>query len=337
MTDSATDVTAPTPRRRSISVLPWIVLLALALLGWRGWQWWQARELREQALATASSQQWQALDARIDALRSDQRAQAQRLQQADATNRVLRDELLGIGQRAALLEDSVRKLADPEHRGVQALRLDEVELLLGQGEQRLRLDGDLDGARRTYALAADVLDGIDDPGEVDLRQALVQERAALDALGADPMTVAAARLDAFAEALTSVAAPSAPSGAQLPWWRRALAQLVQVRPAQSALLVDRNDRRAGFAALQLEITLARAAIARRDPVAYRAALARADAWLPRLWPRTTRLRAQHAQLQALRALPLTLSLPTLGSTRQLLQARHRATGAGTTPSPRSSR
>ena len=61
-----------------------------------------------------------------------------------------------------------------------------MELLLGQGEQRLRLAGDLDGARRAYALAGGVLEGIDDPAYLNLRQALVQERAALDALGADP-------------------------------------------------------------------------------------------------------------------------------------------------------
>src|SRR3546814_5792065 len=64
-------------------------------------------------------------------LQHEQRAQAKRLQQADTTNRVLRDELLGIGQRAALLEDSVSQLADPERYGAQALRLDELELVLG--------------------------------------------------------------------------------------------------------------------------------------------------------------------------------------------------------------
>jgi uroporphyrin-III C-methyltransferase len=316
-----TDAVPPLPARRSRSALPWIVLIALALLAWRGWALWQGRLLHEQAQADATSQQWRALDARIDALRSDQRAQAQRLQQADATNRVLRDELLGIGQRAALIEDSVRKLAEPERRGVQALRLDEVGLLLGQGEQRLRLAGDLDGARRAYALAAGVLAGIDDPGELDLRQALAQERSALDALGADPAAMALTRLDGFAAMLATSAPAAIPDNATLPWWRRAFAHLVQVRPAQGAVLVDSGDRRAAFAGLQLEITLARSAIERRDTVAYRVATARADTWLLRLWPQTAALRRQRAQLQALRALPLTLQLPTLGSTRQLLQSR----------------
>jgi len=314
------DVVPPHARRRPGALAWLIVLLALALLGWRGWAWWQARLAGEQAQANASAQQWQALDARIDALRRDQRAQAQRLQQSDATNRVLRDELLGIGQRAALLEDSVRKLADPDRHGSQALRLDEVELLLGQGEQRLRLDGDLDGARRAYALAAGVLDGVDDPAYLNLRQALVQERAALDALGADPKSLAAGRLDAFAATLAQPPSTTSPADAQASWWQRAFARIVQVQPTQGAVAVGGSARSAAFAALQLELALARSAVERRDAAAYRAALARADGWLQRLWPPSPELRQRRAQLQALRALPLTLALPTLGSTRQQLQA-----------------
>lgn len=307
------------PRRRG-AIVWMIVLLSLALLGWRGWQAWQARIASEHDRASETAQQWQALDTRIDALRTDQRAQAQRLQQADATNRVLRDELLGIGQRAALLEDSVRKLADPERHGAQALRLDEVELLLGQGEQRLRLAGDFDGARRAYALAAGVLAGVDDPGYLNLRQALVQERAGLDALGADPKALAAGRLDAFAATLAMPAHTPATPDSALPWWRRAFALIVQVRPSNRAIAVDGADRAAAFAVLQLELALARTAIERRDDSAYRAALARADHWLTRLWPDSPELRHRRAQLRGLSTLPLTLMLPTLGSTRQQLQA-----------------
>ena len=319
--DPVTDASPPvSPPRKRAAIVWLLVLLLLALLGWRGWQAWQARLAREHDRADESAQQWQALDARIDALRSDQRAQVQRLQQADAINRVLRDELLGIGQRAALLEDSVRKLADPERHGAQALRLDEVELLLGQGEQRLRLTGDLDGARRAYALAAGVLAGVDDPGYLNLRQALVQERAALDALGADPKALAAGRLDAFAATLLMPTPAPAISANALPWWRRAFAHIVEVRPSNRTVVVDGADRAAAFAALQLELALARTAIERRDEDAFRAALARADGWLLRLWPDSLALRHRRAQLQALRALPLTLKLPTLGSTRQQLQA-----------------
>lgn len=318
-------VVPPRPRRAS-SVLVWLVLLiGLTALGWRGWQLWQGRLARDQARAAASVQQWQDLQARVDALRRDQRVQAQRLQQADATNRVLREELLGVDQRAALLEDSVRQLADPQHHGVQALRIDEAGLLLGIGEQRLRLAGDLDGARRAYALAAGVLANVDSTrldaaGWLNARQALVQERAALDALGADPRALAAARLDAFAAQLARTPVPVRPAATHAPWWQRAFARLVTVAPADRVLSTSGADRAAADAALQLELTLARAAMERRDTAAYAAALTRVELWMRRLWPDSPDLRRRLAALQALRRLPLTLDLPTLGSTRQQLQA-----------------
>ena len=312
---------AAAPRRRGIGpLLGLLLLLLIAVLAWQGWIRWRAREL---AHAADVAQQWQALDARIDALRVDQRAQAQRLQQADTTNRVLREEILGIDQRAALLEASVQRLGDPERHGIQALRIDEAALLLGQGEQRLRLSGDLDGARRAYALAAGVLADVDSAGSAGLlnaRQSLVQERAALDAVGADPKALAASRLDAFAAslALSPPRAASTPEAAS--WWRRAFARLIDVRPADQAIAAPGADQAAAFAALELEITLARAAVERRDVPAFRAALARADGWLVRLWPDSPALRQRRAQLSALRQLPLQLDVPGLGSTREQLQA-----------------
>ena len=318
---TVTDTPPPAPRAPRLPGALWLLLLLLLVLaGWRGWHWWQTRQAQAQTIAADTDQQLQALAARLDALRGDQRAQAQRLQQADATNRVLRDELLGLGQRAALLEDSVNKLADPERHGAQALRLDEVELLLSQGEQRLQLWGDLDGARRAYALAAGVLDGVDDPASLNLRQALVQERAALDALGSDPKALAAGRLDAFVAGLRAPS-PAFAGGddATRPWWRRAFARILEVQPSDRAIAVAPGDRAAGYAALQLELALARAAVERRDSAAWRAALTRADQWLQRLWADSPGLRRQRAQLQALRELPLAINLPTLGSTLQQLR------------------
>jgi uroporphyrin-3 C-methyltransferase len=317
----------PAPRRRGGGrIVVWLFALALlAVLGWRGRLAWQAHQAQVAAAARDQAGQWHALDARIDALRRDQRAQAQRITQADAGNRVLRDEVLGLGQRVALLQDSVDKLADPARRGVQALRLDEAELLLALGEQRLQLAGDLDGARRAYALADGVLAGIDDPAWLDLRQALAQERAALDALGVDPKSLALARLDAFSTALAPP--PALPEDARdttLPWWRRAVARIVQVRPSNREIAVAPGDRAAGYAALQLELTLARGAGERRDADAWRRALARADGWLSRLWPPSPALQRQRAQLRAVQSLPLQLALPTLGSTLQQLRSMRTA-------------
>ncbi|MEZ0471789.1 hypothetical protein [Luteimonas salinilitoris] len=325
MTDAAPDpiqkTAAPHPRGHGVA---WLLALALVFGGgWAGWRWWTAQEDARRVDADDTVQRLAALEARSDRLRGELRAQSQRLQQAEATNRVLRDELLGIGQRAAILEDNLAALADPRRSGAQALRLDEIELLLGQGQQRLRLAGDLDGARRAYALAAQQLAGVEDPdpGLVDLRQALAQERAALEALGDDPRRIAAGRLDALAAALTALPIRTPADAADAPsWWQRAFVRLVEVRRSDGALAVEPADRAAGLAALQLELTLAQAAIERRDEDGLRAALARADAWLTRLWPDSQALRTQRAALAELRRLPLSPDLPMLGSSLEQLRA-----------------
>ena len=314
----------PSSPPRGASAWPWLLLvLALTAAGIYGWREWRARAVREQAQAVDAGLRLDALEQRFDAMRRDQRAQTQRLQQADATNRVLRDELLGIGQRAALLEESVSRLADPDRHGAQALRLDEAELLLAMGERRLSIAGDLDGARRAYALAGGVLEGIDDPAYLSLRQTLQQERAALDAVGVEPRAAAVLKLDAFAAAL--VAAPPRPGAAdasRLPWWRRAFASIVEVQPSNRRVAVEPVERVAATAGLELELSLARAAAERRDAAGYRAALVRAQAWLARLWPPSPALQRQQAQLDALAALPLSLSVPALGTTlEQLRQMR----------------
>lgn len=316
---------ATAPSHSSHVWVAWlIVIVVLAGAGAYGWQQWQARALRERESALDAQQRLDAVDGRIDAIRRDQRAQLQRLQQADATNRVLRDELLGIGQRSALIEDTVAKLSDPDRHGAQALRLDEAELLLSLAQQRLAIAGDLGGARRAYALAGQVLEGIDDPAYLSLRQTLQQEMAGLDALGSEPRVQVMTRLDAFAQRAMVPAMPSPGAGSepQAPWWRRAFGTLVDVRPSDRAVAVQPADRIAAMAGLQLEISLARAAAERRDEPGLRAALARADGWLTRLSPDSPALREQRAQLKDIAAQPLSLSLATLGSTlAQLRQLR----------------
>lgn len=293
-----------------------LLLLAAAAAGF-GWRHWQAQQLRTQAQAEL---QRQALDVKVDALRATQRAQAQRLQQAEATNRVLRDELLGIGQRAGLMEDSLSRLADPDRTGAQSLRLDEIELVLGIGQQRLQLAHDLDGARRALALAAPLLAGIDDPAYLSLRQTLGQEQAALDALGADPRVRAGVLLDQLDAGLRVVPATAPTSPLLAPWYQRLLARMVRVQPTAGAALHERADREAALAAAQIEVSLARAAIERRDQAGLVSALARIEAWQQRLFAGSPRIGAQRHLIGALRTLPLKADPPLAGSTLQQLRA-----------------
>lgn len=324
MSTSPDETAAPRRRRnpRFAGLVVLVLLLALLAALYAGWRRWREHEAAD---AIDARQQIDALSARLNAIRGEQRSNSRRLQQADSLNRVLRDELDGISQRAALLEDTVDRLADPDRHGAQALRLDEAEMLLVLGGQRLQIAGDLDGARRAYALASGVLDGIDDAAYLSLRQTLLQERTALDALGADPRVKAIAQLDAFAQNVTAPATRDVrATQGHAPWWKRAFGNLLQVQPTDRAVAVQAADRAAALAGLQLEVTLARAAAERRDVEAYRAALRRAEGWLQRLAPDTAALAEQRAKLQTLAALPLSLSVPTLGSTlQQLRQLRAR--------------
>ena len=317
-----TEETIPsTPKRgRTGLIALLLVLLLLGLLGWRGWVMWQARETLARASVAETEQRIVALEQRIDALRRDQRAQTQRILDAAATNRVLRDEVLGLSQRGALLEDSVSKLADPTRHGAQALRLDEVELLLSQAQQRLAIADDLDGARRAYTLADGALQGIDDPRLLNLRQALAQERAALDTLGNGPHAAIARQLDAFAAALNKLPdrVPAA-EGRNQALWQRLLSPLVEVRRTESRTIIAPSERAAGEAALQIELSLVRAALERDDAAGFRAGTVRMEAWLTRLWPESPTLQQRRNELKALRTTALQPSLPVLGSTLQQLR------------------
>jgi uroporphyrin-3 C-methyltransferase len=311
-------------------IIFWVIgLLLLALAAWRSWVWWQHSERQSVHLA-AAEQRIVALEQRDDALRRDLRAQSQRIEDAANTNRTLRDEMLSLNQRNALLEESVTQLADTNRNGAQALQLDEVELLLSQAAQRLQIANDIDGARHAYALAAGALEGINDTHLLNLRQTLAQERAAVDALGAGPQATMAARLTAFEQSLTKLPR-STPTDSQRPAWQRVLAPLIDIHAVHGNVVLNSDERTSAEAALQIELSLARAALERADDAAFNNALVRIDGWLPKLWPPSPALTASRAELNAMRGTSLQFNTPVLGSTLQqlrLLRGAHSGAAKG---------
>ncbi len=321
------EVSPAVPRRAPWRVLaPLLLLVALGAAGWfawQSWQSWQSRQQQAQARAQEDARQVEALGQRMDTLRGDLRAQGRLLQDASASNRLLRDELLGLGQRNALLEEAVARLDANSRQGHQALRLDEAELLLVLGAQRLHVAGDIDGARRAYALAAGMLDGLDEPTLLNLRQALAAERDALDALGPGPRAALLQRLralDGRIAALPLEAAADTATGTPRPLWQRLLSPLLVIRPAGGTALMGDAERREGEDALQLELTLARAALERGDVDAFHTALNRSTYWLARLWPDSPALQEVRAELEAMLDAPLQPQSPLLGSTLRQLRA-----------------
>ena len=284
---------------------------------------------RQQAdtLANQLQQQVSALEQSLQALRADQRANARALQDAASGNRLLRDEVLGLSQRNALLEENVARLSADSRQSLLALRQDEAEVVLGQALQRLEHGHDLDGARRLYALAATLLQDLEGPGLLDLRQALVQEKRALDALGEDPRRSQARALDQVLKTLLTLEHHSqATPAAQLQWWQRLLSPLVEIHPSDASVLLVDAQRVHGLDALQLEASLARAALERGDQEGWARAVARINDWVVRLWPDSPARQRQQQALENMRQTSLSLAPAELGSTlRQMRQLRQGGT------------
>ena len=321
------------PPRRAFGAIGWLLLLAVLAAGsygaWRAWQHFAPVAQDGPDLSP------EALDARLlDAeqsvvtLRRAQQGLDQRLTDTTARTGLLREEVLGVGQRAALLEDSLRELSAQAGEGREALRLDEAELLLSLAQARLGISGDLAGAIRATILAREVLEPMTDPQFINLRQTLGQELAALRALPADPRTQAAGELDALEALLPRLAsrAPGAdmPTAANRPGWKRLMDALVEVRPSSQLDLISPSDRATGEAALGLDLALARTALDRRDETAFRASLERVDSWLQRLYDDDATLKERRARLAALGKLSLTPDLPMQGASLQQLRDLRRS-------------
>lgn len=332
--------TAPAvPARRPLPAGLWALLLITAVLA-GVLLWWQFGP-RTGTPGAGVDLSPQALDARLlqaeAALGKLQRGQAS-VQQVLSDNRsrtnLLRDELLGVSQRSALLEDSMQELASARREGAEALRLDEAELLLTLAAQRLQLAGDVPAAIRATELADGVLATLRDPALLGLRQSLAQELAALRAMPRDPTRVAAGELDVLEAMLPRLAA----TGPALPAHRarasggtglqRLLDALVQVRPSGEQDLLTPTDRSAGEAGLALELALARTALERRDATGFKASLSRIDNWLRRLYADSPLLRERREHLKRLGTQPLGLDLPVAGSTLEQLQRLQRSRAAG---------
>lgn len=333
MSNADPDPTPAAPRRRR--VVWWLLAAVLVIAAALAWKLWPGGN----AAATSESVDLspEALDERLlqteSAITSVRRAQEstnQRLTDTSARTGLLRDEVLGISQRAALVEDSVRELTSTRSDGVAALRMDEAELLLTMAAERLQLADDVPGAIRATELADSVLSALRDPALLNLRQTLAQELAALRAMPKNPRAVAAGELDALEAVLPRISsagpargndAPASTNGSGL---ARLLDALVQVRPSGEQDLLSPADRSAGQAALSLEIALARTALDRDDQAAFRASLTRMDSWLRRLYADGPLLRERRERLKKLALLPLSIDLPVAGTTLAQLRTLQRS-------------
>ncbi len=316
---------------RSPSLWPWVLLLTLiAAAGWWLWQAQQRLQLAERsgaawqdAMAEVSARQAE-LDRALQALQDRQRTIDSRLQDTASNQRVLRDEMLGIGERAALLEDALARLAQTRQEGAQAMLLDEAEFLLLTGAERLQLFRDHAAAARALTLADAALAGLQEPIYAPLRQTLAQELDALRAMPADPAPVARSRIHALLADLPRLPPPpdsgsdTARSDSRL---LNLLGQLVTVRRLDDGgAPLDPTIRAARMAAFALRLQLLLAAIERDQWSDGDRQLAAARSELEQLFDRRDPRVAAHAAALSNLTPPASVALPELGATLRELRA-----------------
>jgi len=253
-----------------------------------------------------------------------------RVADAESVNRSLREELLGLGERARLVEDAVANLADSRLEGAAALRLNEAEFLLRLGAVRLSLFRDAAGAGAAYRLADAQLAELDDATLAGVRQTIAAEIAALDEHGAAPTETTLAELDAVADGLATLpsrvvtltpdadAVDGAGWGARL---ARVLGSLVRVRRVDDsgagALAPLSADT--ARAAIALELGLAKAALVANDDVALARCLARARAAIARSFDsEAAPVRDALARLDRIAATRPRAALPAIGRALEAL-------------------
>lgn len=317
------------PARRGLGLF-WLV--SIVLLGAAGYGLWLLQQQRAAVAHTDAA--WQrestALQQRIDVLEQalrgaeqQRRTLEQRLDDLASGSKILREEMLGVADRAAVLEDALARLARRREDAELALRLNEVDYLLQLGEERLRLFGDIDAARQAFALADASLATVEEPSYAALRQSLQIEREALRQAPADPrpglrqlLGEALAAVDALPAANTEPA-NAAVGESRL---RQLLANLITVRRLDEAGALNPLQRAQALAALKLQLGLAQAALERRDSASWQASVDAALGAFDRLFAATAETTALRQRLQAARDTALAATPPELGASLRELRA-----------------
>jgi uroporphyrin-3 C-methyltransferase len=337
-------MTAPPRQRAGVGAALPIALLALALAGYAAWREVASESGRASAVSADAQRlgtQVEALAHSVEQLRGNADTLRTRMDDTDKVDKSEREELLGLSERARLVEDAVANLADKRLSGHDALVLNEAELLLSLGGERYALFHDAGAAVAAYRLADTALSEVEDAAFSTVRQSVEAEIGALNALQANdpaPLSIRLAQLRAQMPQLpagTRLPSP-APAAEESRLWR-VLAAFVQVHHGED-VQASPGLRDAGLARslATLDLRDAEAALLARDDAHYQAALLSARSQLSAFDASAPAVVAAHAELDTLAQAVLAPPPPPLfgAALRELrnLRATH-ALRAPAPPSP----
>lgn len=333
------ETTQPSPPRRRAAA--WIVLvLVFGAIGVAIWAWapWRASPAQPADQRASAPAEPAAATTTPAAVVSEVEVLHDRLEDLARINRTLREQVLSLTQRLSLVEEAIDNARRGEAPGIDGLRLEEANWLLGLAEQRLALLGDRRGALAALDLADAQLREVAEIEVARVRQALALERAALRAggFGIDVPAVLG-RLDQLAAAVDNW--PDKPPDAlALPadagWTARVLAGLDRYFRVRRIA----GDERAPAGPLArerllLELSRSRWLLLRGDWPATAQALATVRRLVATAFPtEDAAVAAGLSTLDELIALPWHAEPPRLGEARSEL-ARLRAAAAGAAGDP----
>lgn len=346
--DSALPASSPAPEavtpsrsplpRRTLAAAGFVVAVAALAVG--GLAWWQAA--REGSASSGMATELALARTDIDGLRRaidlDRRERdllRQRLSDAETINKSLREEVLGVSERARVLEDAIANLADRRLSGHDALLLNEAEMALLLAQQRYELFRDATAAARAYRIADEALAVLQDPLYATARETLAVELRSLEQLNQPAAGAALAELAALRAQVAELPPAAALAGDRADpdsrLWR-ALGQFVRISRSGADGAV--NDPALLRSFVGLELRAAELALLERNEAALRAALARARKQLQDGFaaadPAVVAALATLARVEAQNPAPA--AEPVLGAT--LKELRNLRAAQGLQPAPR---
>ena len=342
-----TDNEAMVPPRRRFSWGALAVLLLLLLLGaggYGGWRVWHANHDTEDTVAAQEnllvhlSHQLADTQSQVEDLRSH-------LGDLGDSQRQSADAIAKLQSRGDDLDQSLARLSADVKGGRIRAQLVTVEQLLLLANDRAQLAHDARGAALALQLAEDRLSTLAEPRLFEVRKAIADERAALQALPQADRTGAVLSLAGLidrADSLplrqhplvqTAAAAPEA-AAPQLPfgrsWWSRGWESVREM--LSHVFIVHRTDKPVDRMLppeqealvrqlLALKLESARAALLRDDTASFRSAVDSASRWLGDYYrPEDPAVSAARAELERLHTLELDPPLPDLSRSVGLLRA-----------------
>ena len=314
-----------------------ILALALGLITWQGWQRLDSQqqrldELAQQAQNSASQQAVSELESRIE------EGEAERSQALESTVSELRSELDSYRSDInSTLDEVLTQLSQEQDTDERDWLHAEAAYLLSLANQRLQLEGDVEGAAALLRTADARLADADNPALTPVRREIANELAALDAvpqvdrtgiylaLNAQQERVAGLRLSQEIEerAVTS-SIEQPPTGTfqrQLARFGEELKDLVVIRQHDEALeaLITPEQESYLRQSLRLILEQSQLALLKEEPELYEASIDKALELLNGYYD-TEREETQSviARLQELKQAEVKPELPDISASQQAL-------------------